>query len=130
MRFHPYRRYTRQEKGFPDSKHRTEPSAPRTLTLQGGGAMDGGGAASLDAAFAGATVAVAPAGISKLPQPFLPSLPLSPSGRFPQFLRCSNMLVPLQSVCKQLVPNFSSYSPTLLCCCFLSCYVLLIRDRG
>jgi hypothetical protein len=46
--------------------------------------MDGGGAASPDAAIcispgAGAIVAVAPAGISKLPRPFLPPLPLSPS---------------------------------------------------
>ena len=55
-------------------------SAPRTLTLQGeggGGAMDGGGGASPDATICiapgpGPIVAVAPAGISKLPQPFLP----------------------------------------------------------
>lgn len=60
-------RHTRGEKGFA-KQHRTEPSSPRALTLQGGGAMDGGGAASPDAAIcispgAGPIVAVAPAGI-------------------------------------------------------------------
>jgi hypothetical protein len=57
------------EKRFP-KKHRTTPSAPRILTLQGGGAMDGGGAASPDAAIcisprARPIVVVAPAEISK-----------------------------------------------------------------
>lgn len=65
----------------PPKKHRAEPSAPLTLTLQGGGAMHGGGAASPDAAIcispeAGPIVGVAPAGISKFaPQPFLPLSP-------------------------------------------------------